>query len=147
MPTRLTKKSRSPIREFPEGQTDPVPDSSNTQNFCNGDTPGESIFPNIPREHAASSSEVKADTLDFLDEIDASAGSPSEDYGTEEVTCFEEEMDTLHRFLSRVVQTPEAGFGTAAPDLARQLHELVTEHMDTLFRDRLTRTGVDPDHP
>lgn len=140
-------KSPTPTWEPSQGgQPDPAPGSSNTHSSREGNRTGAVEFENTPQKHPTSPSKMRADTLDSLDEADASAAPPSKDKGKEEVTFSEKDTDTIHRFLGRVVQPSGAGLGTTAPDLARQLHETITEHADTLARDRLTRSAVDPEN-
>lgn len=56
-------------------------------------------------------------------------------------------MGALHRFFGQVMPAPERGFGDTASALARQLHELVEEHVDKLVRSRYEREGFNPNRP
>lgn len=53
---------------------------------------------------------MRSGTVDSLHEVDASAAPPIEDQGSEEDNFSKEDMDTLPRSLSRVLQPPGAGF-------------------------------------
>lgn len=56
-------------------------------------------------------------------------------------------METLHRFLGRLVPVTEKGFGLTAPDFSRQLHDLFEERVEGIVRSSLERDGFDPTQP
>lgn len=80
-----------------------------------------------------------------LEELDADTISTVEERTTEIVTFTDEKMGALHRFLGRVMPTPEAGFASTAPELIRQLHEMIGDRVDSVVRDRFLRHNFDPD--
>lgn len=82
-----------------------------------------------------------------IEEVDASVVPVEGDRTTEQVTFSDSEIGTLHRFLGRLVPVPEEGFGSTEPELARQLHELLGDHVDSMVRDRFSRSGFDPSRP
>lgn len=88
-----------------------------------------------------------APASELLEEIDASAARMADERSTKYVTFTDDKTGTLHRFLGSLLPTPKVGFGSTALGLARQLHELIGDHVDSHVRDRLTGLGFDSDHP
>lgn len=63
-------------------------------------------------------------------ETDVSEALFLEEDATEQVTFTNGDAGILHRCLGRILPTPETGFSSTAPELARQLYELLGDHMD-----------------
>lgn len=81
------------------------------------------------------------------EEIVASKVPLADERSTENITFTDDEMGALYPFLGGVMSTPEVVFDSTAPDLPRQVHELIGDHVDILFHDRLTLHGSDSDVP
>lgn len=86
-----------------------------------------------------------ATATDHLEELGPSGDLCAEKRTTENVTFTNDKMGALHRFPGRVLAAPETCFGSTAPELAHQLHEVIGDHVDSVVRDLFLRHGFDPD--
>lgn len=101
----------------------------------------------LPGHEALPMNAETAPAPESLEEIDVRTAPFVGERVIENVTFSDDEMAVLHRFLGKVMPTPEAGFGSTAPDLARHLSEFLGDHVATLVRERLDHHGFDPDRP
>lgn len=134
---------RSPTPPWEQPEMDRVHQGPSCSSFplhSSGATPAEALRAASPQEPATSPP--------VLEELDVREGlGDGEEHVSEQVTFSAEKIGTLHRFFGRVMPTPEIGFGTTAFELARQLHELLEDHVSSVVRDRFARHGFDPDRP
>lgn len=100
------------------------------------------------RKQEATPLEIESLTApDMMDGVNASVVPPRLEHTTEIITFTHEDMETLQRFLGRIMPTSETDSRATALELAHQLQKLTKKYVENLARRRYERSGLNPNRP